>query len=643
RMELPQVFSATHEFLFELLKKRKITGVRVDHPDGLWNPKQYFERLQAGAGKPLYVVAEKILSRDEMLPENWPVDGTTGYDFLNRVNGLFVNPENENAFDALYREFAGCAGDFATVVYQSKKRILRASFSGELNALTRRLQNVAAQVRAGAGVCFNDWRDALAEIIVAFPVYRTYVTADTRRISHQDRDAIENAIAEAMARTPAKTHAAISFIERVLLLETESAARVDGISATREFILKFQQLTGPVAAKGVEDTAFYNYNRLLSLNEVGGDPARFGIGAEAFHRWNENIAARWPDTLLTTATHDTKRGEDVRARINVLSEMPDEWRSAISRWKQFNADKKSSADGRPAPSANDEYLFYQTLVGAWPDDFKARDRKKFCERITACVLKSAKEAKARTTWTRSNAPYENAIRKFIARVLAVNSGNSFLRDFEKFQRRVSFFAKFNSLSQTILKITSPGVPDFYQGGELWDLNLVDPDNRRPVDFDLRRKFLAELKTKFAKPSGILPMLSSLLESRDPGRIKLFVIWRALEWRKRLKHLFASGNYTPFFASGMKKNHVVALAREDGNQIAISVAPKWVFGLTHGAETPPMGRGLWRGTHLELPEWCAGKIFQNAFTKEKISVRARGNRAVLELGEVLENFPVAMLV
>ncbi len=416
KMELPEVFNKTHQLVFEWLDQEKVTGLRIDHPDGLWDPKQYLQRLQRD--NPPYVIVEKILSGDERLPANWPADGTTGYDFLNRVNGLFLDEANASAFDKLYREFTGNDLDFAAIVYQSRIQVLERSFASELNSLAHRLKSIAAQTRSGRDFTFRELRDAIEELAASFPVYRTYITETSAEISEQDRNVIQHATKAARERTGVHAESAVfNFLERLLLMELATELDQGGLKAVREFAMKFQQLTGPAMAKGLEDTAFYRFNRLVSLNEVGGDPGRFGVSPADFHAANSATIAQWPHTMLATATHDTKRGEDLRARLNVLSEMPAEWREIVTRWSQLNRDKKIPAGKAQAPDANDEYLLYQTILGAWPGDLSGKDSlKAFRARIVEFMLKAVKEAKVRTSWTEPNAAYEKAVKDFIERV-----------------------------------------------------------------------------------------------------------------------------------------------------------------------------------------------------------------------------------
>lgn len=661
RIELPEVFEAAHAAIFKWAREGKLSGLRVDHPDGLWDPKTYFERLREnlqaadseGKLEPrgIYIVAEKILTGDEPLPDDWPIDGTTGYDFLNQVNGLFVDARNCHAFDTLYSEFTGCSPDFRSVVYLSKRLVLHALFQSELKALARCLQRLAAQTRDGADFTLSTLRAALSEILVAFPVYRTYFTArtgppreaasskpQTAPLRPKEVEWIREAVTAARENNPTLGGPIWDWLQRVLLLKPLGSLRAETESARSEFFMRFQQLTGPLTAKGLEDTAFYRFNRLVSLNEVGGDPERFGISTEAFHRHNLWRARCWPHSLLATATHDTKRGEDLRARLNVLSEMPDEWRRRVQHWHELNAGKHSLVAGKPAPHPNDEYLLYQTLVGAWiPEAESDKGVQRFTERITAFMIKAVKEAKSHTSWLEPNAGYEDALRQFVARILSPQESSEFLGDLRTFQRRVAFFAQFNSLSQLLLKLTVPGVPDIYQGTELWDYNLVDPDNRRRVDFELRRRLLAGLSEKVTSAGDDrVPLLGELLENSVTGEIKLYLLWRVLNFRGENRKLFNDGDYLPLRLSGQMQEHVCAFARRRHDQEVLTVVPRLVLGLTGGFERPPMA-DVWQDTVLEVPNQSRGASYRNVLTRQEVQTR----RGLLEVHDLLKQFPVGL--
>jgi len=664
RMELPQVFQATHQLVLRLLGEGKVSGLRIDHPDGLWDPRQYFRRIQENfrtlvetyrreraltpsrskTQTPLYVVAEKILTGNEPLPSDWPVDGTTGYDFLNLVNGLFVDGRTRESFDRIYRGFTRKPWDFRAMVYAGKKQILQSSLRSELNALTHRLKRVTSGTLYGRDFSPRQLRASLAAIIAAFPVYRTYISEDTLEVLPPERGYIEQAVEEARLREPRLDGAVVEFIRDLLLLRPPRDLDQVGRGYLRRFVMRFQQLSGPVMAKGLEDTVFYNFNRLISLNEVGGNPEAFGVGLQQFHEHNQVKARLWPHSLLATATHDTKRGEDVRARINVLSELPDAWEQALARWAELNAGKKTFSDAHPAPDANDEYLFYQTLIGAWPpEQGPGEPWSGFRDRVAAFMLKAIKEAKSHTNWTDPNEAYEEAVTRFVQATLDDHAPNPFLEDFRAFQRRVAFFGRFNSLSQVLLKMTSPGVPDFYQGTELWDLNLVDPDNRRPVDFETRRRLLHELKEAHGRASSDRrAWLSELLGRAHTGEIKLYLVWRALEFRRLYRALFERGSYRPLAAVGAKRGHVCAFARHHDGLEAVVVAPRLVTGLTGGVERPPLGGAVWQDTFLPVPGAEPGSRYRNVLTDEMLALVEKDGQWGLTVGQTLQVFPVAML-
>jgi (1->4)-alpha-D-glucan 1-alpha-D-glucosylmutase len=647
RMELPEVFKATHRLVLQLLKSGRVNDLRIDHPDGLWNPKQYLVRLRAafsgtGSGRRSpravrhpYVVVEKILTDDERLPADWPVDGTTGYDFLNRVNGLFIDSANGPAFDEIYAEFTGNRADFKSMVRASKLRILDTSLRSELSSLTRRLSTLARRSREGQDFTFRELRSALTQLIAGFPVYRTYITEDATEMSAADRDVILEA-----ARNAPKS-LALEFIQSLLLLNPPADFDQIGRKLVRDFVLRFQQLTGPVMAKGLEDTAFYNFNRLISLNEVGGCPDTFGLNVDAFHRFNIWQSENWPHSMLTTGTHDTKRGEDARARINVLSEMPAELRQTVNRWATLNAGAKRPVDGESAPCANDEYLLYQSLIGAWPHDIQSEaDLRQFRERTVAYFQKALREAKAHTSWGEPHADYEEAAIGFAEQLFS--NANPFLEDFKAFHEKINFFGKLNSLSQVLLKMTCPGVPDFYQGTELWDFSFVDPDNRRLVDYQLRRELLQKLKKlwhgDFEPPDS--QVFTRFFDSDYSRAAKLFLIWRTLNFRLVHEKLFRDGKYIPLSVSGAKRDHVCAFARESRGQVIISVVPRLVFSLMSGAPHLPLGTELWLDTALEIPEPLRAPQYRDVFTGNTISLSADGPALV---GSVLKLFPVALLM
>ena len=653
RVEHPQVFDATHELIFRLLGEAKVIGLRVDHPDGLWDPSGYFRQVQdrfrelasSGAGEtPLYVVAEKILTEGERLPDDWAVAGTTGYDFLNLVNGLFVDAGNRKAFDRIYRDFTGERVSFRELVNSSKKMIMLVSLASEVNALANQLARVADVNRLYRDFTLNSLTFAIREVIAALSVYRTYTVGLADAVADRDQAYIRAAVREAKKRNPRTAESIFDFIRDLLLLRNVEDFSEEDHAKVQEFVMKFQQISSPVMAKGVEDTAFYVFNRLVSLNEVGGNPDQFGVPIETFHQRNLDRLRRWPHSMLATSTHDTKRAEDVRARVNVLSEIPREWRTVLARWSRLNARKKTEVDGELAPCRNDEYLLYQTLVGAWPSESLDGDSQAdFRGRIVAFMLKATKEAKTHTSWINPNQGYDEAVTNFVLRLLPDGSRDVFLSELRAFVKRVAFFGRFNSLAQTLLKCTAPGVPDVYQGTELWDGSLTDPDNRRPVSYMRRVRRLTDLKEEIAAARSPLPALTRrLTDDSEDGTIKLFVISVALGFRRAHVGLFAEGDYEPLDAAGAKAEHVVAFARARGGETAIVVVPRLVVGLTAGAEQPPLDEPVWGDTWLFLPSAQPGQQFRDVFTGVSFEVDTRDGRPGLPVAAILGHFPVALL-
>ena len=684
RMEDPGVFREAHRLVLALAAEGKITGLRVDHPDGLYDPPGYFlalqrervlqarraelerdpgrtaeeteralnetaERFQAACGpdprgrgcRPLYVVAEKVLARGERLPTAWAIHGTTGYEFLNAVGGLFVDARHERRLTRIHGAFTGRTAPYADLVYEAKQLIMDVAMSSELNVLGRALNRLSERDRYSRDFTLNSLTDALKEIIACFPVYRTYIDGRTPEIGLQDRACIEVAVAFAKRRNPAKTVSVFDFVRDTLLLRypehTSDAARREQLA----FVRKFQQVTAPVTAKGVEDTAFYRYHRLISLNEVGGDPDRFGVSVQEFHAQCRGRRETWPAGLSSTATHDTKRGEDVRARIHVLSEMPQEWRAAVWRWRRWNRAHRTRIDGQPAPDRSDEYLLYQTLVGAWPAEARSPlDQPDFAGRIQAYMRKAAREAKIHTSWISPNEAYEEALETFVARLLDPAPGNRFLDDFIAFQRPVARLGAVNSLAQSVLKITAPGIPDFYQGTELWDLSLVDPDNRRPVDFARRRDALDALVTRI-EGQDLGALASALLEDWVDGRVKLYVLHRALDCRRADAELFRAGAYVSLPVLGAAADYICAFARELEGGSVLAIVPRLTWRLTGGGAQWPTGR-LWEDTRIALPDGVPAGPYRDRFTGRTYESRVTESGPILMMADVLAEFPVALL-
>jgi (1->4)-alpha-D-glucan 1-alpha-D-glucosylmutase len=657
RIEERPVFTAVHEVILRLVKQGLVTGLRIDHVDGLLDPEKYLEDLQRacnsatrqadstgtvivnGAGMPFYIIVEKILSRDEQLPGAWPVQGTTGYEFMNLLNGVFVEGRNSKAFHQLYSDFSGQSARFRDVVYVSKKVVLEAAMSSELHVLARRLDRISDQHRWSRDFTLNALQSALIEVIASFPVYRTYIRARTREVDDSDRRHIRAAIRTARRRNPAVSRTVFEFIESVLLLEDPPGLTAGQRAERRDFVQRFQQLTSPVMAKGWEDTAFYRYFPLASLNEVGGDPADFGVSTADFHRQMSQRLERWPHSLSATATHDTKRSEDVRARLNVLSEFPDEWAAALHRWRDLNEGAKKVVEGEAAPDGNEEYLLYQTLIGAWPlAQMNDYEYAVFVERIQSYMNKALKEAKVHTSWINPDEQYDAAIRDFVGDILDREKGSSFLRDFLEFQEFVERAGVVNSLAQVVAKVTLPGVPDFYQGTELWDFSLVDPDNRRAVNYDFRRQMLASV-TELAE-SDNRAAIAEFLATLPDGRLKLFITQRSLATRRNHEELFRLGGYIPLKAIGNLHENILAFARTHGERVIVVVLPRLSARLISRSGEKLFPAEVWGDTTVEVIPASHPRIFRDVFTGRRFELNE--NETELRISSLFSELPLAVL-
>ncbi len=627
RVETEEVFTKTQSFILKLLWQEKFQGIRVDHVDGLYDPELYLRRIREAAPQ-AYLVVEKILHPDEELPPAWPVNGTTGYDFMNFTNGLFCTREHDKHFERIYTKFIKRIVPYEELVADKKRLIIGRHMAGDVDLLAQTLKAISSDNRFARDFTLYGLRRALVEILAQFPIYRTYV--NTLSCSERDRSYLLEAIRVAREAAPA-LRLELDFIGRFLLLDFPSHASTEEKHRWLHFVMRFQQLTGPLMAKGFEDTTLYIYNKLISLNEVGGFPKRFGVSPVEFHHFNKKRAARWPDSMNATATHDTKRGEDLRARINVLSELPEEWDQRVSGWKKMNAAKKMTIAGKSIPDANDEYFYYQTLIGALPFEHTADDV--FVERIKTYMLKAVREAKVHTAWLTHDEEYEQGFLSFIDKTLRTSRDNFFLQDLLLFQKRVAFYGIFNSLSQAVLKCTCPGVPDLYQGTELWDLNLVDPDNRRAVDFSARLNALLEIKERAQREPARL--VQELLATRDDGRIKLFVLHTLLQLRNTQRPLFQKGEYLPLTTRGERKNNLIAFARHDDADWSLVIVPRL---LTQVVAPPdmPLGEQVWGSTHISLPDE-APREWTNIFTRQSTAASD-----VLPASHALMDFPVAVL-
>ena len=626
KVENPEVFSETHKLIADFVRRGIFTGLRIDHIDGLYDPAQYLTRLRRLADDK-YIVVEKILELDEDLPENWPVQGTTGYDFCNYVNGIFVRLEYEQVFTEVYQNFLNKPVHYEELLIEKKRVICEKYMAGEIDNLVYLFRIAAKNYRHELNP--KNIRQAIIDVICAFSVYRTYINDE----SYGDNNKIymAEAIKGAKKQNPALKDT-IALVGRFLLVDQSNEENNSIGIKILDFVMKFQQLTGPVMAKGFEDTLLYNYNRLVSLNEVGSSPNRFGISLDEFHRFNQARIKHWPCGLNATSTHDTKRGEDVRARVAVLTEMPELWSDKVRHWKQINARSKCECHGIISPDPNDEYLLYQTMMGALP--FEPKEYKSFKERIKEYIVKVVREAKKHSSWIEPNKQYEQAFCSFVDRIMDTSASNKFWRDFSAFQKQIAGYGIFNSLSQTLLKMISPGVPDFYQGRELWDLSLVDPDNRRPVDFEKRKSILDEIRSGEKDPN--LNLIDELLQTRKDGRIKLFLIFKILTERRKRAGLFEKGDYQPLKVRGKYSNHIIAFLRSHGDRSIATIAPRFLTSLI-GDDELPLGTDVWLDTEIAWPAVLEGN-WQNAITGESVLVKK-----TIQVGQILARFPVSLLL
>ena len=685
RIEDPEVFDHVHRLIFQWVARGGVTGLRVDHPDGLADPLAYFDRLQEqlflvaarnrvdadalgdrdradvdrrivdryrkalasgddpGLKRRFPIVAEKILSTGEKLPADWPIDGTVGYEYLNALNGLFVNPEASDAVDAVYREFTGDREPFAEVLHDSKVYVERVLLASEVNNLTRILSRAAEKGRGSIDFTTNDLRRVVVEVVACFRVYRTYIRPGDE-VAPRDRDYIEQAVARARRRLPTVDGLVFDFVRDVLQLNFTADVRDDERDLWYQFVRRFQQTTGPVQAKGLEDTTFYRQVPLVSLNEVGGDPSRFATSPSTFHALNQSRLADWPGGLTTTATHDTKRGEDGRVRIDVISELADEWKTRLARWSRWNSRKKTAVNEADCPDGREEYLLYQTLIGAWPfvgPDDGVPDG--FVERVQQYVEKAASEAKRNTTWTDPDATYKDKLKQFVADVLGGADAGPFLNDFLAFQRRVARVGVVHSLSQALLKCASPGAADVYQGCELWDLSMVDPDNRRPVDYEARAAILQTIKADLKAGKTRAKVARALFRAPEDGGIKLYLLWTALNHRKANPDLYLRGYYRPLEAAGERKDNLVSLVRSYQGRSVVAVAPRLVAGLMgDDGATPPVGAPVWGETELTLPDGAPPR-WRDLLTDRVVEFVPKDDRRALAVGTLFEDLPLALLV
>lgn len=628
KVEETKVFYKTHSLIAQLITEGKITGLRIDHIDGLYNPTEYLERLREKAGD-VYITVEKILELTEELPETWPIQGTSGYESLNYINGLFCCPDNQSALSNFYASFTGSYREYDLLTAEKKRLIIEKNLAGDVNNLAVRLKRIAGQNRYGSDFTAYGLKRALTEVLALFPIYRTYITSSD--VSDSDRQIVQTTIAEARKYVPLLLKE-LDYIESLLLRREEEFLTEEQKTDRFEFVMRFQQLTGPLTAKGIEDTLFYVYNRLISLNEVGGNPAHFGISVAQFHEFNQQKVQHWQHSMNTTATHDTKRGEDARARLNVLSEIPEIWSAQVKRWAEINASHKVQTTTRTIPDRNDEYFLYQTLVGAFP--FADPEYGEFADRVQNFVIKAVKEAKRHTAWLRPDEEYENSYAAFAEKILAEPETNEFLQEFLPFQQQVAEAGMLNSLSQVLLKYTMPGVPDTYQGTEFWDFSMVDPDNRRPVDYEQRVTTLRDLKTR--SKEDLSGLMQELFATRKDGRIKLFLMARLLQARQQNLTLFQQGDYQPLAVTGSKSDHLIAFGRQFEGQQMIAIASRFFTRLVQPGAFP-IGGEVWQDTAIQLPSNWAGQ-WTNSITNQSVEA---GDRLVVS--KILAEFPVALLI
>ncbi len=637
RIEEPEVFDATHRRILAWVAAGWVQGLRVDHVDGLLDPRAYCLRLREACGeRPVLLWLEKILEGEERLRDDWPVEGTTGYEFLNLVNGLFVDPRGEGRLDRLDRRLSGRRQDFASIAYQARRDVVDRLFPSELRRLADALAQEAEGRPESRDLSPGLIRDGLRELVACFPVYRSYLDRDGA--SPEDRETLAHALAEAVRRRGGVDPVVLEWLEQRLL-----GQGAEGL----ELALRVQQFTGPVAAKGIEDTALYRHQRLVSLNEVGGDPSRFGLSPAAFHAANAGRRERWPLCLLATSTHDTKRGEDTRARIDVLSELPEEWERRLAVWRRLNARHKLGVGGERAPDGGHELLLYQTLLGSWPADTApgvlppAPLRSAYGERVAGWLLKAVREGKQRSSWRLPQPEYEDAARRFVERLLDPDRAGDFLADFLPFQARVAAAGASNGLAQLVLKLGSPGIPDLYQGCELWDLSLADPDNRRPVDWDARARILEATQKAYARDAALDCIREQVARWWD-GRLKLLLTWRLLALRRRWPRLFTEGEYLPLRSEGPRAEQVVAFARRRGAEQVVIAAARLSARLP-GEGPFPLGEASWGDTAIAAPEACDWTGARSAITGCAIALQAGPEGPSLPLARVFAELPVAVLV
>ena len=629
RIENEDVFNRIHSLVLKLCKEEKISGLRIDHIDGLYDPSEYLKNIHDRA-KDIYLVVEKILEFDESLPAYWPVQGTTGYDFLNFLNEVFCQRKNNYRLTAFYNKFAEQNKTYEQIVIEKKKLIIQTRMAGDVENLAILIEEISSKDRFGVDVTLHGIKEALEEILIHFPIYRTYLSSSKNR--RTDKKYLSEVIQKVKNENQLLTKE-IQYIGSLLTKDFGEEFTTEQKDKSLNFLMKFQQLTGPIMAKGFEDTVLYVYNRLISLNEVGSSAGKFGISLNEFYSFNKKRYSNWRHTINTTSTHDTKRGEDVRARINILSEIPDEWIRKVRLWNKLNNKFKKHRNGYLIPDKNLEYFIYQTLIGSYPFNGKADEN--YIRRIKNYLVKSMREAKEHSSWTRPDADYESATHSFIENIL--NPENEFYNDFTSFQKKIAFYGVYNSLSQTLIKVTSPGIPDFYQGTELWDLFLVDPDNRQPVDYNLRSEFLNEIveKDKELNTSNRILFLQNLLSNPSDAGIKLYMLYKSLQVRNDNLELFNEGDYIQLETGGRYKDNLIAYLRNFNDNFIITLAPRFLTELVE-ENSIPIGIDIWHDTYLKLNKISSSSL-KNNLTGEIFDTKDN-----ILIGEIFKNFPYGLI-
>ncbi|MBF0429801.1 MAG: malto-oligosyltrehalose synthase [Fibrobacteria bacterium] len=626
KVENPRVHTYVHSLLLKLLKDKAVSGVRIDHLDGLYDPEQYLKRLRDDCPD-TYIVAEKILESDEDLPARWPVQGTTGYDFMNMAAGVLCYRKNRLRILRAYGRFTGECLDYQQLMIDKKALIAEKHFMGTIDMLAFSLKNSLGDERYSRDVTLYGLRRALIALMVHFPVYRTYINSST--FTSADKEVLAKAVNAARETRPDLVHE-LNLLEYYFQLENAGGLKAENQEKLLQLIMYFQQQTGPLMAKGCEDTAFYVYYPLLALNEVGGNPGRFGYDLAEFHAWNKDRARNWPLALNATATHDTKRGEDTRMRLLALSEHPKEWEKLVNGWSRYNRDYKKIRRDTVMPSCNDEYMLYQTITGTYP--LAGDHDNKYVERIKSYVLKAVKEAKVHTAWIKPDEEYENTCVEFVEKILDNKRKDLFLPELKTFSQKISFFGMLNSLTQCVLKMTCPGIPDFYQGTELWDYSLVDPDNRRPVDYTHRAEMLAAIQGMMVSDNTAERQI--LLQWKT-GIPKMFLTHRVLKWRNQHAQFFEKATYQPLSCKGKYKNNVIAFARNENSQWAIVLAPRFYSKVVPSGKMP-LGSDTWEDTYVVLPNG-APTNWVSVLDNRKVTFSGKAM-----VGTLLSAFPVEVL-